>query len=480
MTTQNEKILFSNNSELQELLVRAHSYPDWGGNSANRLKLFKNILQKADMLKLEKEQVHAFALLAKYSIFHEQFSKALEYIFQGLPLAQKHKMNDRISNFYNWLASAHLFAGDYSNALDYYQLEIKYNIENNLEERCYIAYSMIAAIYSDSGNYNAAEQFYEKAVAIEKKYPDYRDVYLSSAQVNTGNIFLKIEKGEYDEAKALCLKTLEKAIAAPVNDGRLLPNLHCSLALICHKTGNYQEGVKHAKEAEKWKDDTDASGQLYIYYVLALNQLGSGNKKEAMLAFDECISRCPLPTDPTSTREIDLLQEAKKFYETIGEREKIKRLNKMISHAEADMQTMQSKLAIRAEQLLAVTAKYAPANPKLNSGKISLWVIGSRITNITVEKIAACQTLQGKENRNTCRIEMIDTHKTYRVPISLRRLYDRISNPDFVWLNRNIFINKKHVEDWARAMHTGRVVLNGNTYDVSRRNLKLLKEQVEI
>lgn len=479
MLTVRENQIFSTNIELQRLLTKAHNYCNSDKNAINYTKLLKRILLKAKVLNLEKEQVHTYSLLAKHSILNEQFSKALKYIFQGLPLARKHKMNDRISNFYNWLASIYLFVGDYSNALDYYQLEIQHDISSGLEERCFIAYSMIACIYIETGDSNTAELFYDKALDLANRYPDYADVYSYTIQIHTGIVQLKIIKEQYKEAEKLCFKMIEAAALLPKRDDRILPSVYSSLALIAHKTGRYQEGIKYGQEAEKYKEFVDADGKAYIYMTLALNYLQANKKKEAMLAFEECIKCFPhLPA--TSFREIEVLNTAKNFFESINDTREANRLQHLIYKTEADFQVLQAKLAIRAEQLLAITTKYAPADLKPKKEKISIRVIGLGIKVIPVKNIQICFTNSINGSKNIACIKLHDVQNTYRVPLSLRQLYKKLEHKDFVWINRNVFVNKTQVTDWDFAIQSRKVTIGNLSFNISRRCLQTLMSEMSL
>lgn len=479
MLTTNQNHIFSNNSELQKLLVKVHNNSNLGDTSISHVKSLKSILRKAKELKLEKEQVYAVALLAKQSLAVGQFSKVLEYIFQGLPLAQKHKMHDRTSNFYNWLASVYLFVGDYSNALDYYQLEIKHNISSGLEEHCFIAYSMIGCIYIEIGDNNTAELFYEKALDIINRYPNHLDVYSYTTQVHTGIVQLKIVKEQYKEAEKLCFKMIEAATSLSKPDDRVLPSIYSSLALIAHKTGRYKEGIKYAHEAEKYKEFVDADGKAYIYMTLALNYLQTNQKRETMLAFDECIKCFPHLPAP-SYREIEVLNTAKEFFEGISDSIEARRLQNLIHKTEINFQVLQEKLAIRAEQLLAITTKYAPAGLKPKKEKISIRVIGLGIKIISVNDILTCYTDSVNGSKNIACVKLQDVQNPYRVSLSLRKLYNKIDHKDFVWINRNLFVNKAHVPDWDLAIQSGKVTIGNSNFNISRRCLQTLKNEMSL
>src|SRR5690606_35627513 len=119
---------------------------------------------------------------------------------------------------------------------------------------------------------------------------------------------------------------------------------------------------------------------------------------------------------------------------------------------ELNYRTTQAKLAIRAEQLLAITTKYAPEGSETTgNNNVTFQAIGLGMLSIPREEIYICLTPQGSSSsKNSCLVWVKDRKEPYQASLSLRRLFEKINHPDFVWINRNVFVNMNY-EDYRHS-----------------------------
>lgn len=470
---QNSQQHFSDIPELQKLFEEAKRYIVKDGTT-KRISLYRRIEKRAKELKAEKELGIAYSTIAKYYFDHQQYKTSLKYIFIALPLVKNHNLPGRVSNLYNWLAAIYLFTGDYSNALDYFQMEIEHNIKSGIEQNCFIAYSLMGNIYNDIDDDVTAEKFYIKAKELAIKYPDFGDVQISTAHLNTAIIVLKTRQEKYDEAEQLCYETIK--ISENLNDKRLLPIIYGALSLIQYDLGNYKKGLKFIEEAERHLSKNDIENHFTVARQKAFHYSKLGNKVAAASEFRKSfkyindIVNIPLV-------KIETLHRAAELFESVNLKKDLAKVQKLLKHTEVTYQTLQSKLAIRAEQLIAFTAKFAPAEIKPKSDKIEIHAIGIGRVQINVKSIFACQTQQDKFGKNVTGIFVKDDATTYRVPSPLRGLYARLGNSNFVWINKNAFINLKHLVNNNEIKQKGKITLYGNSFNVSRSKRNLIPQQ---
>lgn len=461
---------FSENEELQTLFVLAREYQIKDGH-CKRLGLYRKIEKLARAKNAEQEIAHIMSIYARYYIDHKQYKKALHCIFEALPIAKKHAMNSRISNLYNWLAGIHLFSGDYSNALDYFQTEVEHNIKTGIEQHCFTAYNLMGNIYNDIDDDKTAEEFFTKAKHIIDKYPDFLDIQQSLVYLNTSLIVLKSKMEQYDEAKKLCFESIE--LAKNKNDKRLLPNLYSALSLIAYDTGEYDKGIEYANEAKKFLTKNDFENAISTYRVYAINHLKKGNKKQAADAFKECIKYfIKVPT--LTLLKIETLHKAAELFEATKAKRDLQMVQKILKETELTYHTMQARLALRAEQLISFTNKLAPAEIKQPNGKIAFHAIGLGKINLSVQDIYACQTQQDTAGKNVSLLYVVDRQDYYRIPSALNSIHTMIDNENFIWINRNVFVNKTYITDWEAVTQSGIVNVQGKSFEISRRKRKEL------
>ncbi len=461
---------FSNNEELQNLfvLVREHQIKD---GYCKQLGLYRKIEKLAREQNAEKEIAHIMSVFARYYLDHKQYKKALQCIFEALPIAKKHEMNSRISNLYNWLAGIHLFSGDYSTALDYFQAEVEHNIKSGIEQHCFIAYNLMGNIYNDIDDHETASKFFTKAKDLIIKYPDFLDIVHSEVYLNTSLIVLKSGLEQYEEAKQLCFQSIE--LAKQSNDKRLLPNIYSALSLICYDTGEHQKGIEYANEAKKYLTKTDFENSFSVYRVFALNHYKLGNKQEAAKAFKECFKYFDkIPT--FALLKIETLHKAAELFEATNAKRDLQMVQKILRETELTYHTLQARLALRAEQLISFTNRLAPAEIKQPNGKLSFHAIGLGKITLTAQEIYACQTQQATAGKNVSLMYVVNRQDYYRIPSALNSIFAMINDDNFIWINRNTFVNKKHITDWELIARRGIVNMYDKTFDVSRRKRKEL------
>lgn len=468
---------FSDNEELQNLFVLTREYQITDGY-CKRIGLYRKIEKLARALNAEQEIAHIMSVYARYYIDHKQYKKALQCIFEALPIAKKHGMNSRISNLYNWLAGIHLFSGDYSNALDYFQTEVEHNIKSGIEQHCFTAYNLMGNIYNDIDDDKTAEEFFTKAKNLIDKYPDFLDIQQSVVYLNTSLIVLKSKMEQYDEAKKLCFESIE--LSKNKNDKRLLPNLYSALSLIAYDTGEYEAGIEYANKAKKHLAKNDFENAISTYRVFALNHLKKGNKKQAADAFKECIKY--FNKVPTFTLlKIETLHKAAELFEATKAKRDLQMVQKILKDTELTYHTMQARLALRAEQLISFTNKLAPVEIKQPNGKRTLHAIGIGKVTLATEDIYACQTQQDTAGKNVSLVYVVNKDDYYRIPSALNSIFATINDDNFIWINRNVFVNKAHISDWESVAQRGIVNVYDKAFEVSRRKRKeLLNNQTTI
>lgn len=461
---------FSENPELQNLFVKVREH-QLNDGYCKRVSLYRKIEAIAREQNAEKEIVHILSVFARYYIDHQQYKKAIECIYEALPIATKHKMNSRISNMYNWLAGIRFYLGDYSNALDFFQAEVDHNIKSGLEEHCFVAYNIMGNIYSDIDDLDTAEIFFSKAKALIDKYPDFMDVQNSTVHLNTSLIVLKIGKEQYEEAKQLSFKSIE--LAKKVNDKRLLPNLYCALALIAYDTKKYDEGLQYAYKANKYLSKNDFDNALNIHRVVALNYLKKGNKRQASLAFKRSIEYFNKVPNLTLLK-IETLNKASELFDSTNAKKDLMMVEKILKETESSYQTLQMRLAIRAEQLISFTNQLAPSETNQANRKVDFHAIGIGKISIVIQDIYACQTHQNTAGKNVSLLYVKSKDDYYRIPSALTSILAMINDKSFIWISRNCFINKNYIKDWDEVAQRGIVNVQDRVFEISRRKRKEL------
>ena len=92
--------------------------------------------------------------------------------------------------------------------------------------------------------------------------------------------------------------------------------------------------------------------------------------------------------------------------------------------------------------------------------------------DLPINKIYACQTQQDTIGKNVTQVFVKDDEHIYRIPSPLRGLFAKIDDPSFLWVDKNVFIHKNHIQDPLEIKLSAKVTLYGNQFKVSRRKMK--------
>ena len=92
---------------------------------------------------------------------------------------------------------------------------------------------------------------------------------------------------------------------------------------------------------------------------------------------------------------------------------------------------------------------------------------------LNINTVNACYT-DNKTDKNVSKILVAEQQEEIRTRKSLKTLFDMLNNGNFVWIDRNAFVNKEHISEWEQVAQKGIVRIADKTFSVSRSKRKEL------
>ncbi len=456
------------NPELERLIEKAnHLFNAKGIN--NRIRLYRRIIKLAKENNAEKEYGIGLSFIAYYYVRRREFNTALDYIKKTLAIAQKLKVYEWLPKLYNWSAYIHKAKGDFSNAIDFYEMEIEINVSTGNEEKSFVAFSVLGNIYEQQNNSTIAQKYYQKAKQLAFKYPTNQDIINNTPSLNTSIIGLLTDTERFEEAKNLCYETLDLLEKYKTIDKAILPYLYGYLSLINYDTGNFSEGMEYVLKAAKGASVNNMPLIFNITRLKAYNYAGLNNKSKAVLYYRKCLKQVE-KVEGAYAIKIETLERARDYFKKQGLLADLLQASTLLDIIEAECQTLQAKLKVRVKSLTELDNQM----PLLHDNKvIEIPTISKGLVQLTVKSIQCCYT-ETRANKNILKIITTDKTTELWVRMPLIELFDSICNENFLWLSRNAFVNKSHVEDWEKVAHTGIVKIGTKNFAISRRKRQIL------
>jgi tetratricopeptide (TPR) repeat protein len=171
--------------------------------NVGELNLAYENMKKAESLTNNKEDlIHIYNRIGLILLNMDNLDDAILYFMKSLISAKELNNIDMQASILNNIANVYYSKGELDKALSY--LEESLSLQTNEKEKA-VTYSNIANIYSGKGNYQKAIQYFRKAIEIDEKYGDYRNV--SIYKLNLGNTYREMK--DYENAEKYLSEGLE-------------------------------------------------------------------------------------------------------------------------------------------------------------------------------------------------------------------------------------------------------------------------------
>ncbi|MCY8298892.1 tetratricopeptide repeat protein [Bacillus inaquosorum] len=226
------------------------------------IKYYSEIKKQFDDMEEDQE------VLAYYSLLEERH-KMLLHSSRGEPL-QKHtyftednqafikKTNDKLEyNFYLFEAMYEAYNKNYDRAINLYGLAEKKLAEIPDEIEAAEFYSKVSYLYTLVKQSVVSQHYIKNAIAIYKRYPDYKCKLAVSLMIAAAN-YTDIRR--FEESEEYYLEAIN--IAKEVNDEFLEAQLYHNLSIVYsdwNKSNECIKSLEKALEEESWADS--------IYYI---------------------------------------------------------------------------------------------------------------------------------------------------------------------------------------------------------------------
>ena len=358
---------------------------------------------------------------------------------------------------------------DFSNAIDYYELEIDINTKLSLEKDNIVAYQVLGNIFDELENNSIAEAYFLKAKGIAEKYPDYREVINNIAQLNLSLIGILCDSKRNAEAKKLAYETLEFVETHKSVPRVTIPNIYEALSHVYYNLEDYKKSIEYALKTDSYPIKKYQLISFSINRVLAYNYDALNNIEDAFRYYKKSLSFIDKLQGEYNSKT-ETIKKAIAFYEKRSFRKEAQNACLLLDKVEAEQQTLRSKLNLRYRTAIS----YENINNEISASKIlTLQTIHNGIVKLNINTINACYT-ENKADKNVSKILVAEQTDEIRTRKSLKSLYDILNHENFVWIDRNAFINKAQVNNWEQAAQRGKVDIAGKTFSISRSKRKEL------
>lgn len=468
MGTLKKHIATHTKQDLDDLLLKTQQQVSQEGKTIQP-NVYKKILSLAKSLNDEKSYGKDLLMIAWHYLHKRQFNTSLLYISECLTLSKKINAQDWLPKLYNWSGYIHKAKGDFSNAIDYYELEIDINTKLNLEKDNIVAYQVLGNIYEYLENNRVAETYFLKAKSIAEKYPSYREVINNLPMLNASLICILTESNRNTEAQKLAFETLEF-----INKHNTVPKIttafiYEALSLIYFENKQYDRSIEYVLKADKFPIKNYGELLFSVIRLKAYNYEVLGDYDNAILFYRKSIQLIEKVNGAYVPR-LETLKKAVAFYEKNGHTKEANRVYLLMDKIEAELQTLHAKLKLRYRAAFS----YESINNEIAGSKIlTLQTINNGTVKLNMKTITACYT-DNSTQKNVSTILIAEQQNEITTRKSLKSLYEIINHDNFVWIDRNAFINKANVEDWEQVAQMGKVTIAGKNFSVSRSKRKEL------
>lgn len=453
--------------ELESLLEKALEQVETNGISKSDV-LYKTILHHAKSMGEERIYGRCLLMLIWYYLDRLEYTLALECIHECISLCHRINEKEWLPRLYNWLGYIHKAKGDFSNAIDYYEMEIEANLNLGWDSNNVIAYNVLGNIYEYLDNSEIAESYLVKAKNLASKHSDDWNIKINLPHLNSSLIGLLTKNKRYSEAETLCYETIEFCNSNKSVERIVAAYIHYDLSLLKFYTGNYFESMEVVSKINKALFTKHKKLLLGVLSVKAYNYEALGDTDNATSFYKKSIALID-KVESIHSFKIELLKKASAFFDKIGLKKDSLKAQQQQDKLEIELQTLQTKLKLRYKSSIS----YGNVINQLNNSTILLPTIHNGIVKLNINAINACYT-DNKSDKNVSKILVAEQLEEIRTRKSLKTLFDMFNNGNFVWIDRNAFVNKEHVSQWEQVCQKGIVNIAGKTFSISRSKRKEL------
>ncbi len=453
--------------ELEYLLENALEQVRANGISKTDVQ-YKTILRHAKSMGEERIYGRCLLMLIWYYLNRLEYTLALKSIHECLSLCRKINEIEWLPRLYNWLGYIHKVKGDFSNAIDYYEMEIEANLNLGWDANNFIAYNVLGNIYEYLDNNKVAESYFLKAKILATKHPDDWNINNNLPHLNSSLISLLTKGKRFSEAEILCYETIEFCNKNKSVERIVAAYIYYNLSLLKFNTGNYLESLKIITKINKPAFTKHKNLLLGIICVKAYNYEALDDTDNATSFYKKSIALIN-KVESMHSFKIELLKKASAFFDSVGFKKDSLKAQQLQDKLEIELQTLQTKLKLRYKSSIS----YENAISQLSDSIISLPTIHNGIVKLNINSVNVCYT-DNKTDKNVSKILVAEQSEEIRTRKSLKTLFDMFNNGNFVWIDRNAFVNKEQISEWEQVVQKGFVNIAGKKFSVSRSKRKKL------
>lgn len=454
--------------DLADLISRARNQLSLEGATVSPT-VYKRILNLAKELSEEELYGEGLMMISWHYLSKRQFNTSLLYITECLRLSNKLNIQRWLPRLYDWSGYIHKAKGDFSNAIDFYELEINANTKLDLEKDNIVAYQVLGNIFDELENHKVAESYFLKAKSIAEKYPNYREVINNLAQVNLSLIGIMSDSQRNTEAKKLAYETLKFVETHKSIPRETIQSVYDTLSHAYYNSKDYNKSVEYALKADSYPIKKHPLISFSICRVLSYNYDALKNIVEAQKYYKKSLVWVN-KIEGEYNSKVEIIKRAIVFYEKQNLRKEAQTAYSLLDKVEAEQQTLRSKLNLRYRTAIS----YENVTNDITANKvIRISTIHNGIVDVKANTINVCYTENGL-HKNVTKILVTKKSEEIRTRKSLKTLFDTINHDNFVWIDRNVFINKTYVSDWEQVAQKGSVNIAGKIFTVSRSKRKEL------
>lgn len=253
--------------------------------------LNKQCLELAKKLNNNVEIARALNHIGLFNFQRGNYSYALNYYTEALPLFYELNKYSEASNILNNLANLYMYLGSYEKSLDYISQAL--NIDKAVGNPTYISmdmnnlgelYRRMASIDSDEMLYMKARDCFEESVNLAQKVGDLGNEIIGLG--NLGNI--NLERNKFEESLVYSTSALEKISSGQFLDsrGRILNNIGFAYLYL----NQHQESLSSFHEAIETGEKIGSYSILWeAYYGLGRTHEKSGSIEIAVKNYNKSI-----------------------------------------------------------------------------------------------------------------------------------------------------------------------------------------------
>ena len=237
------KLLDKSTDSSKVAILRQLSWEYRNSDTSKAIAYGKVALENAERLNLSHEQADILGRMGVYKRNQGNFSKAMDYYFKGLEIAQNKKYLALEALEFNNIGDIYNRLGIYDQALDYTHKALKISIKLNDKYNLSYVYHMLGLIYMSSSKPDSAIISFNKSLIYRKELKLKNGI--ASSYLNLGIAHFK--KENYDSSFSYYNRSLE--IFKQLNDHVGMANIYKCLGEYYNQKANYNEALNNFKKS---------------------------------------------------------------------------------------------------------------------------------------------------------------------------------------------------------------------------------------